>query len=108
MQYPEWVYDGTNGDTLGDSMLEYGIGQHILTGTKNYDVILPGIKMVGHSGLAYGLCSDMYYGHNYGVILAITGVGHEYEPGHHSTFYKTEESIFEVVRELLFDHFQPS
>jgi hypothetical protein len=33
--------------------------------------------MIGHSGFAYGLSSDMYYGSNYGVLIAITGIGHD-------------------------------
>lgn len=79
MTKAQWNYDGSNGDTLDDTVLSYGIGCHIATGKKGKDVVLKeDMVMKGHTGFAYGLASDMFYGEKVGFVSAITGSGKGY------------------------------
>lgn len=64
------------------------------------DVIIPGLRMYGHAGDAYGLLSDMFQDpiSGFGVIFITNGYkpGHAYTYGVNSAFFLPEEAAFEV------------
>ncbi|MDD5090822.1 MAG: serine hydrolase [Candidatus Wallbacteria bacterium] len=67
-----------------------GLGLHITSD------LIPGVKLWGHGGDAYGVISSMYYSPENKIGVAIITVGASY--GHGSgTFYNIEEDIAEVI-----------
>jgi CubicO group peptidase (beta-lactamase class C family) len=65
------------------------------------DDLIPGVKMYGHKGDAFGLMSDMYFSPSldFGIVLIMNG-------GHHvkgeSGFYIVEEQIMRSAYQMLF------
>jgi CubicO group peptidase (beta-lactamase class C family) len=104
MQAENWRYDADepNGDTWDDFWLSYGLGVHRLTGEPGRDVIFPGMAMVGHPGIAYGLLSDLYVDPftGTGVIFVTTGSQKPFEIGETSSFYEVEEAVFRLLAEV--------
>ena len=47
---PQWIYDGTNGDTCGGVMKSYGLGIYFVDG-----------NLIGHAGAAFGLLSGLFF-----------------------------------------------
>ena len=62
MLTPQWIYDGKNGNTYGGSILNYGLGVYFIDGKtssrvcKNYE-----INLVGHTGVAFGMMSGLFF-----------------------------------------------
>ena len=50
---PQWIFDGTNGDTCGGVMKSYGLGIYFVD--KNFSV-----NLIGHAGAAFGLLSGLF------------------------------------------------
>ena len=96
---PHWQYNGSNGDTWDQFFLSYGLGVHRLTGQPGADVIFPGVNLIGHPGIAYGLLSDMYVdpASKLGVVFVTNGSMKGYVYGRNSTFYQVEEDIFSTL-----------
>ncbi len=96
---PNWVYDGTNGDTWDEFWQSYGLGIHIISNREGKDVIFPDRKMWGHPGIAYGLLSDMYIDPETGsgVIFVTTGSNRPFETSERSSFYAMEQEVFDLL-----------
>ena len=107
---PHWIYDGTNGDTYGGVMENYGLGTYKIDGAsrarlcKDFEV-----DLIGHSGEAYGLISGLYFIPNTrdGVIFMINGtaigVDDERSRGEFSGGYIWEENVMNPVCRFLVD-----
>ncbi|MBQ3450698.1 MAG: serine hydrolase [Selenomonadaceae bacterium] len=107
---PHWIYDGTNGDTYGGVMENYGLGTYKIGGAsrarlcRNFEV-----DLIGHSGEAYGLISGLYFIPNTrdGVIFMINGtaidVDDERSRGEFSGGYIWEEKVMDPVCRFLVD-----
>ncbi|MBR6887538.1 MAG: serine hydrolase [Selenomonadaceae bacterium] len=107
---PHWIYDGTNGDTYGGVMENYGLGTYKIGGAsrarlcKDFEV-----DLIGHSGEAYGLISGLYFIPNTrdGVIFMINGtaidVDDERSRGEFSGGYIWEENVMNPVCSFLVD-----
>jgi CubicO group peptidase (beta-lactamase class C family) len=66
--------------------------------------VVPGERMIGHMGGAYGLLSDMYFTEDgdFGLVFITNGgESHESVYGNRSPYYRVEEEVFD----LLYDHF---
>ncbi len=66
MADPQWIYDGTNGDSEGGYFCAYGMGVHILGDGRNQsdcnnDPFEDGKTYWGHSGEAYSLKSGLWF-----------------------------------------------
>lgn len=103
MQTPEYIFNGTNGDTWDGFFLSYGLGLHLITATPGKDMIFPGRKMTGHPGIAYGLLSDLYFDPTgeTAVIFVTNGSKKEFTYGENSSFYQSEEDVFRELSALL-------
>ncbi|HEV2569954.1 serine hydrolase domain-containing protein [Sphingomonas sp.] len=93
---PEWVYDGSNGDTEGGFWCAYGLAVQTLAASPacRNDPFGDGERRVGHSGEAYGLRSGLWVDRRRGrgVAYFVTAVPDDVEKGH-SGFTRVEEAI---------------
>lgn len=96
---PNWIYDGTNGETWDDFWQSYGLGIHIISNREGKDIIFPDRTMWGHPGIAYGLLSDMYIDPETGsgVIFVTTGSESSFETSDKSSFYAMEQDVFDLL-----------
>lgn len=85
-----WDYNGSNGNNY------YGIFNTYALGNHTNEELLPGEKLTGHPGEAYGLISDMYFSRekDYGIIF-ITNGG-LWGNGTYSGWYNVEEEVFQA------------
>lgn len=102
MSKENWRFNGNNGDTWDSFWLSFGLGLHRLTGESGMDMIFPGMGMIGHPGIAYGLLSDVYVDPTTGtgVIYVSTGSKIEFNYGQTSSFYEVEEAVFNLIRSI--------
>lgn len=102
MSMENWRFNGKNGDTWDNFWLSFGLGLHRLTGELGMDMIFPGMGMIGHPGIAYGLLSDIYVDPKTGtgVIYISTGSKREFEYGQTSSFYEVEEAVFNLIQSI--------
>lgn len=100
---PNWIYDGTNGDTWDEFWQAYGLGIHLISNREGKDVIFPDRTMWGHPGIAYGLLSDMYIDPETGsgVIFVTTGSERAFETSDQSAFYAMEQEVFDLLYPVL-------
>ncbi len=99
MHKSQWLFNGSNGDTMGGEMLNYAFG--------NYSIqnLIQGETLNGHSGSAYGLISDMFYSvdKDFGIVFICNGG--TFLKGVHSSWYKLEEDVYASVYKA-FDGFK--
>lgn len=58
---PQWVYDGHNGDTCGQTLLTYGLGEFFVDGTGAARCCrTKAVDLWGHTGQAFGLLSGLF------------------------------------------------
>ena len=99
----QWKFNGFNGDNSNNLFNEWGLGFHIVTGTKNKDCIFNGETMIGHTGDAYGLISCMFFNEqrDFGFVFITNGYsgGKGYANSGKNAFYKPESEAFEVIEE---------
>lgn len=57
-----WIYDGTNGDTCGGEMLNYGLGSYKIDG-----------GFAGHAGEAFGMLSGIFFRGGSGFVYMMNG-----------------------------------
>ncbi|MEM8772613.1 MAG: serine hydrolase [Pseudomonadota bacterium] len=95
--------DRTNGDTLNDAILEYGLGVMRINGNEAF---MPELTMVGHSGEAYGLFSGAWLlraadnaslQKSVRIAFAITGARDAWTAGAHPSFSPPEEAIMRLA-----------
>ena len=101
MHTPEWVFDGTNGDVTGGRKESRGPGVHILPVAEESDALAPGVRMMGHSGSAYGLISLFYFDPEgrYGFIFMTNGIFNGPRKVKSSLFYNCEDAVVKALRE---------
>jgi CubicO group peptidase (beta-lactamase class C family) len=101
MHSTQWKFNGGNGDNYQGMFNEWGLGFHLITNTSGKDVILKDVPMIGHSGDAYGLISNMYFDKKtrFGFIFITNGYSGEngYKTGENSAFYKPEADFFKLL-----------
>lgn len=87
MYKPVWIADGKNANNYRGIFSNYALGNHT-TG-----IIVPGEKLTGHSGDAYGLVSGMYFSTDkkFGIIFMVNGG--EWADGTYSGWFNVEEAI---------------
>lgn len=96
----QWTFSGDNGDYYSGLFRSWGLGIHRITSTPYNDIVLPGSSsMIGHSGDAYGLVSDVYYDkkRKIGFVFITNGVGTGYQSKKTSSFYAIEQEIFDAI-----------
>ncbi len=103
MLVSHWQYDGNNGNTSYDLFFSWGLGIHRLTNQPRADIALSDYTLVGHPGEAYGLISDLYFDpeRNMGFVFLTNGSRNRFSAGEHSSFYSTEEAVFEAIASFL-------
>ena len=106
---PQWIFDGTNGDTCGGAMLAYGLGVYFIDGKsrarvcKNFSV-----NLVGHTGVAFGLLGGLFFipKTKSGFVYMMNGeaVAEDIDPrsrGEFSDNYIWEEKIMDAICNFL-------
>lgn len=90
MLTPQWLFDGTNGNSYNNIFMTYGLGTH-----RTRDLLVQD-TLFGHPGEAYGLISDMYFSgsRDYGIILIANGG--VWSNGVYSGWYNLEEEVFQA------------
>ena len=63
---PQWIYDGTNGDTCGGVMTSYGLGIYLVDGIATSPNLTANsyqlsANLIGHAGAAFGLFSGLFF-----------------------------------------------
>jgi len=99
MQEVQWHYDGSNGDNYRKLFNCWGLGLWLTTLQPGADMVVPGFRMRGHAGQAYGLLSGMYF-HNdpdFGIIFALNGKAGAFSPGQRSALYLEEEVLIDFL-----------
>jgi CubicO group peptidase (beta-lactamase class C family) len=81
-----------SGELFSDIGLQFQI-------TKDF---IPGKKMIGHSGEAYGLLSAMYFSKEEGFGIVFIMNGSNYHPGKRSGFFDVEEMLADALYEEFF------
>ena len=105
---PQWIFDGTNGDTCGGAILSYGLGVYFIDGKstarvcKNFE-----INLVGHTGEAFGMFAGLFFVPNSksGFVYMMNGTAiDEADPksrGEFSANYIWEEKIMDTICRFL-------
>lgn len=95
---PQWVFNGSNGDTEKGFLCHYGLSLQILAtpvpGCRD-DPFADARPRVGHAGEAYGLRSGLWIDRaaGTGVAFFATAVPDEIAKGKHSSFTIVEEQL---------------
>ena len=100
----QWKFDAkkNNGDTCDGVMLSYGLGEYQIDGestarlSKNH-----AINFVGHTGIAFGLLSAMFFSSSLSFLYVANGhcleEGGEGSRGEYSSNYIWEEKIDSLI-----------
>lgn len=106
---PQWVYDGHNGDTCGQTLLTYGLGEFFVDGagparccrTKHID-------LWGHTGQAFGLLSGLFLqpgtGSGFAYVMNGEALAEDDDPRSAGTFsgnYIWEEQVMDGLCQLI-------
>ncbi len=106
----QWSYQKGNGKTSEETEFEgtfrmWGIGFQLITAQKGIDEIWENTQMIGHSGDAYGLISNLYFDPKtkIGFVMITNGYSTEkgFQKGNRSNFFKIEERIFDFIKTKL-------
>ncbi|WP_260928816.1 serine hydrolase domain-containing protein [Novosphingobium sp. 9] len=96
MEAPQWVSNGTNGDTWQGFLCTYGLAIQTLAtraqGCRD-DPFGDGRRRIGHAGNAYGLRSGLWIDPERGTGVAYFATDVPETPGTHSAFSATEERL---------------
>ena len=94
----QWLTNGNAGEDNGGNYLAWGLGLHEILGEFCKDEIFRNHRMMGHSGDAYGLLSDIYFDNEKnGIIFICNGARKNYRTGIFSEFYRVEEEVFGAI-----------
>ena len=100
----QWIFDGTNGDTYGGVMLNYGLGTYRIDGASSARLCREHVvNLVGHSGAAFGMLSGIFFRPNTqdGFVYMLNGTAiSEDDPrsrGQFSGNYIWEEQIMDAI-----------
>ncbi|KRW99496.1 Beta-lactamase/transpeptidase-like protein [Pseudocohnilembus persalinus] len=103
MKTIQWQYDGNNAKQ-SSFIQAYGQGLQISTDKKKIDQIFPGRQVVGHTGQAYGLMSNMFFDakNGNGYIFAHNGMKQQPLFSNKSKFYKIEQDLIDLSYNALY------
>lgn len=101
MHKPQWIYDGTNGDSDGGRPGNRGLSVDILPGLLPGDPLPKGSHMIGHTGSAYGLNSAFFFDPKgkYGFVFMMNGSFDGPARDSSAIFYKFEEALLKALEE---------
>ena len=101
MQKAQWTSDGTNGEAEEARSFSRGLSVHILPEPAPDEPLPEGVRMIGHTGSAYGLYSAFFFDpvQKYGFIFIMNGIhdGAFKKPSH--SFYDFQDALLEALRE---------
>ena len=101
MQKPQWTSDGSNGEAEEARSFSRGLSVHILPEPASDEPRPEGVRMIGHTGSAYGLFSALFFdpAGKYGFIIIMNGIrdGVFKKPSH--SFYDFQEAVLKALRE---------
>ena len=90
----QWIFDGTNGDTCGGAMLNYGLGVYSVAE-----------KFFGHTGVAFGLLGGLFFDpttkDGFAYMMNGEALEEDVDPrslGRAGDNYIWEEKIWDAVR----------
>ena len=99
---PQWTYDGHNGDTCGQTIFAYGLGEFFVDGSGPARPCREkAVSLWGHTGQAFGLLSGLFVipGTKSGFAYVMNGEGISEEDmrsrGSFSTNYIWEERVLD-------------
>jgi len=101
MHKPQWIYNGANGDMEDERPGNRGLSVKILPDPAP-EILLPkGVRMVGHTGSAYGLISNFFFdpGKKFGYVYMMNGSFSEPKLGPPALFYDFEEALIKALTE---------
>ncbi len=104
-----WKYDGLNGDNFSNLFNEWGVGLQITQNKKCADEIFDNQTMYGHVGRAYGFLGGLFFDleQNKGFVFLVNGYyNNDYINGENSSFFKIEEDIFSLMKEIFYNENQ--
>ncbi len=101
MHKPQWIYDGTNGDSDGGRPGNRGLSVDILPGLLPGDPLPKGSHMIGHTGSAYGLNSAFFFDPKgkYGFVFMMNGSFDGPARDSSAIFFKFEETLLKALEE---------
>lgn len=102
MHKPQWIYNGSNGDTGGSRRPgSRGLSVQILPDPQPGDPLPAGLRMMGHTGSAYGLLSNFFFDprKKCGYVLIMNGSFSEPAMGPSKVFYSFEEAVIKALKE---------
>lgn len=101
MHKPQWIYDGTNGDSDGGRPGNRGLSVDILPGLLPGDPLPKGSHMIGHTGSAYGLNSAFFFDPKgkYGFVFMMNGSFDGPARDSSAIFFKFEEALLKALEE---------
>jgi CubicO group peptidase (beta-lactamase class C family) len=101
MQKAWWTSDGTNGEAEEARSFSRGLSVHILPVPAPDEPLPQGVRMIGHTGSAYGLFSALFFdpAGKYGFIIIMNGIrdGVFKKPSH--SFYDFQDALLKALRE---------
>ena len=106
---PQWVYDGHNGDTCGQTLLAYGLGEFFVDGTGPARCCrTKAIDLWGHTGQAFGLLSGLFIqpgrGSGFAYVMNGEALAEDDDPrsaGRFSRNYIWEENVMDGLCRLI-------
>lgn len=101
MHKPQWIYNGTNGDSESGRPGSRGLSVHILPDLLPGDPLPSGSHMMGHTGSAYGLNSAFFFDPKgkYGFVVMMNGSLDGPARDSSAIFYKFEEVLLKALTE---------
>lgn len=106
---PQWVFDGHNGDTCGQTLLSYGLGEFFVDGTGPARCCrTKALDLWGHTGQAFGLLSGLFVrpgtGSGFAYVMNGEALAEDDDPrsaGRFSSNYIWEEKVMDGLCRLI-------
>lgn len=106
---PQWTYDGYNGDTCGQTLLTYGLGEFFVDGRGPARCChTKAIDLWGHTGQAFGLLSGLFIrpgtGSGFAYVMNGEALAEDDDPrsaGQFSRNYIWEEKVMDGLCRLI-------
>lgn len=106
---PQWTYDGHNGDTCGQTLLTYGLGEFFVDGRGPARCCrTKAIDLWGHTGQAFGLLSGLFIrpgtGSGFAYVMNGEALAEDDDPrsaGQFSRNYIWEEKVMDGLCRLI-------